>query len=86
MRFSVKNKYRAITGNSRYSCHASVTLFGFFKARSTAICKMPLPTHMTGGQQQLVFGWVILANDVAQVSFRTVHQYNLRVCPEDKIW
>ena len=31
-------------------------------------------------------GWVILANDVAQISNKTVHRYNLIARPEDKIW
>jgi len=31
-------------------------------------------------------GWVIMANDVAQITFHTVHRYNLIVRPEDKIW
>lgn len=38
------------------------------------------------GRAVPVLGWVILANDVAQISFRTVHRYNLIVRPEDKIW
>lgn len=38
------------------------------------------------GRAVPVVGWVILANDVAQISFRTVHRYNLIVRPEDKIW
>ena len=38
------------------------------------------------GRAVPVVGWVILAKDVAQISFRTVHRYNLIVRPEDKIW
>lgn len=38
------------------------------------------------GRAVPVVGWVILANDVAQISFRTVHRYNLIVRQEDKIW
>lgn len=38
------------------------------------------------GRAVPVVGWVILANDVAQISFRTVHRYNMIVRPEDKIW
>lgn len=37
------------------------------------------------GRAVPVVGWVILANDVAKISFRTVHRYNLIVKPEDKI-
>ena len=33
-----------------------------------------------------VLGWVILASDVTQISFRTVHRYNLIARQEDKIW
>lgn len=38
------------------------------------------------GRAVTVVGWVILANDVAQISFRTSHRYNLIVQAEDKIW
>lgn len=38
------------------------------------------------GRAVPVVGWIILANDVAQISFRTVHRYNMIVRPEDKIW
>jgi len=38
------------------------------------------------GRAVPVVGWVILANDVAQISFRTVHRYNMIVRQEDKIW
>ncbi|EFM20037.1 MULTISPECIES: STM2901 family protein [unclassified Pantoea] len=38
------------------------------------------------GRAVPVVGWLILANDVAQISFHTVHRYNLIVRPEDKIW
>lgn len=38
------------------------------------------------GRAVPVVGWLILANDVAQISFRTVHRYNLIVRQEDKIW
>ncbi|MFE8049870.1 hypothetical protein RBA63_20505 [Brenneria goodwinii] len=38
------------------------------------------------GRAVPVVGWVILANDVTQISYRTVHRYNLIVRPEDKIW
>ncbi|WHQ73042.1 STM2901 family protein [Pantoea sp. Lij88] len=38
------------------------------------------------GRAVPVVGWVILANDVAKISLRTVHHYNLIVRPEDKIW
>ncbi|ORM82296.1 hypothetical protein HA42_08695 [Pantoea deleyi] len=38
------------------------------------------------GRAVPVVGWVILANDVAQISFRTSHRYNLIVRAEDKIW
>lgn len=38
------------------------------------------------GRAVPVVGWLILANDVAQISFRTVHSYNLIVRQEDKIW
>jgi len=38
------------------------------------------------GRAVPVVGWLILAKDVAQISFRTVHRYNLIVRQEDKIW
>ncbi len=38
------------------------------------------------GRAVPVVGWIILGNDIAQISFRTVHRYNLLVSREDKIW
>lgn len=38
------------------------------------------------GRTVPLVGWVILGKDIAQISFRTVHRYNLLVRPQDKIW
>lgn len=38
------------------------------------------------GRAVPVLGWVILANDVSQISFRTASKYNVLVRNEDKIW
>lgn len=38
------------------------------------------------GRAVPVLGWVILASDLTQIAYKTVHHYNLLVQPEDKIW
>ncbi|CND31090.1 putative phage membrane protein [Yersinia frederiksenii] len=38
------------------------------------------------GRAVPVLGWIILATDVATISFKTVSRYNTIARPEDKIW